>query len=74
MNQEQTSISEEVIRAAKLNPNGWVYKIDAQYGNIEDVPVAGIIGSWQVDAHGNIVGEFRHNPLYKAKNEETKEE
>ena len=60
--------SKAEIKEASLNPNGWVYKIDGEYSNDEDVPFESIIGWWKVDSQGQIIGDFAQNPKYKPKN------
>lgn len=57
-------ITEEVLNAAKANPNGWVYKIEGTYGPDDAVPPEAIVGAWKVDASGNLTGEFVSNPKY----------
>ncbi len=49
---------------AKSFPNGWVYRIDSKYDPSGKVPPKGIVGAWQVNECGEIVGEFKHNPNY----------
>jgi hypothetical protein len=58
-------ITEEVLEAARANPNGWVYKIEGSFGPNESVPPEAIVGAWKVDAAGNPVGEFIPNPKYR---------
>lgn len=53
------------ISEAKSFPSGWVYRIDPKYNPSGKVPPEGIVGAWQVDENGNILGEFKHNPKYK---------
>lgn len=60
-----SSPSDGAIREAKKFPNGYVYAIDQEYENSEDVPAENIKGAWQVDSHGIIVGEFLPNPSYR---------
>lgn len=57
-------ITADVVRAARENPNGWVYKIEEKYGPTASVPPEGIVGAWKVDANGNITGEFIPNPKW----------
>ena len=54
----------EATAEAKLNPGGWVYEIDDGYDPNGAVPPEAIVGAWQVDDAGNIVGEFKPNPNY----------
>ena len=63
-NKEQ-AISPDVVLAARKNPNGWVYKIKGGYGLTDYVPPEAIVGAWKVDVHGNLTGEFIHNPKYQ---------
>lgn len=58
-------ITEDVMKAAKENPNGWVYKIVGSFGLTEAVPPEAILGAWKVDENGNITGEFIENPKYR---------
>lgn len=55
-------ITNEVIQAARSNPNGWVYKIDGAFGPDENVPPEAVVGAWKIDASGNLTGEFIVNP------------
>jgi hypothetical protein len=54
------------VEAAKHQRNGWIYRIEGVFGRDEDVPPEAIIGAWQVDAKGNICGEFQKNPNYRS--------
>lgn len=58
-------ITDEVIKAARENANGWVYKIEGTYGPTEHVPPEAIVGAWKVDANGNLTGGFLPNPKYR---------
>lgn len=49
---------------AKKFPNGWVYRIHHSYDPNGRVPSEAIIGAWQVNEAGEIIGEFRENPNY----------
>lgn len=55
------------IEAAKKYPNGWLYRIAGNFSPTEDVPPQAIVGAWQVDAEGKIVGGFRANANYDPK-------
>lgn len=57
-------ITEEVVRAARANPNGWVYKIEGSFGVTEHVPPEAIVGAWKVNEKGNLTGEFVPNDKY----------
>lgn len=52
---------------AKMNPNGWVYRIAGQFPQSEAVPPEAIVGAWQVDSKGQVMGKFQNNPKYDAK-------
>lgn len=52
------------IEEAKRNPNGWVYRIAGVFQDTEAIPPQAIVGAWQVDGHGRIVGDFQRNPNY----------
>lgn len=64
-NESVHEITEEVIKAARENANGWVYKIEGFYGPTEYVPPEAIVGAWKVDENGNLTGEFLPNPKYQ---------
>lgn len=57
--------SNELIKEAKRNPNGWVYVIDDSLVVDGSVPPEAVVGAWKVDHNGNIEGEFLSNPSYK---------
>ncbi|MCX4750426.1 type VII secretion system-associated protein [Kitasatospora sp. NBC_01287] len=57
-------LSEAMRAAARSRPGSWLYATDPAFGPDEQVPPFGIIGGWQVDAHGEIAG-FWHNPKYR---------
>ena len=42
-------ITEDVVKAALENPNGWVYKIEGSFGPAEYVPPEAVVGAWKVD-------------------------
>jgi hypothetical protein len=60
----------EVIEAARHNPGGWVYQVDAKYSTEKNVPPEAIVGAWEVDLSGNVVGQFLPNPNYRPKLDE----
>jgi len=60
-------ITPDLIEAAKKIPNGYVYKIDGQFGPNEAVPPEAIMGAWKVNSAGNIVGDFIPNAKYQTK-------
>ena len=49
---------------AKLNPGGWVYAIEGDYGPDDAVPPSAIKGAWKVDDRGSIEGDFIPNPNF----------
>jgi hypothetical protein len=52
--------------AARANRGGWVYELDPTVGEPDgEVPPHLIVGAWQSDARGEIVGDFRPNPDYR---------
>jgi hypothetical protein len=52
--------------AARANRGGWVYELDPTVGEPDgEVPSHLIVGAWQSDARGEIVGDFRPNPDYR---------
>ena len=57
-------LPEEIIEARR-NPNGWVYRIAGDFKQDENVPPGAIIGAWQVNSEGIIVGEFLRNDRYE---------
>lgn len=59
-------IADEVIKAAKENPDGWVYKIEGEFGPHDPIPPEAIVGAWKVDKDGVLTGEFLENPNYKS--------
>lgn len=63
----EQQITPDLIEAAKKIPNGYVYKIDGQFGPNEAVPPEAIMGAWKVNEAGNIVGDFIPNANDKPK-------
>ena len=61
MNQEPTP-SPKIVAQARTQPNSWIYEFDGKFGPNDEVPREAIVGAWQVDAAGNIVGGFIRNP------------
>ncbi len=59
--------SSELIAEAKKNPNGWVYVLDKEYKDKNEVPPEFIKGAWKVNGKGIIEGEFMPNPNYNRK-------
>ena len=64
MEKEEQVITPEVIEAARMSPNGWVYKIEGAFASDEHVPPEAIVGAWKVDGQGNLTGDFMNNPKY----------
>lgn len=58
-------VTEDVLRAARENAGGWVYKIEGSFGPNDSVPPEAIVGAWKVDELGNLTGDFLPNPNYK---------
>jgi hypothetical protein len=54
----------EEVSEACHHPNGRVYRIAGDFAPADAVPPEAIVGAWKVDAQGNIVDEFIHNPNY----------
>lgn len=59
--------TEEAKKEALKNPNGYVYVIDEEYRDKDDVPPEAILGTWKVNEKGIIDGPFIPNPNYKTK-------
>jgi hypothetical protein len=57
--------TEEAIKEALKNPNGWVYVIKEKYRGIDDIPPSAIVGAWKVDHNGKITGDLIPNPNYE---------
>jgi hypothetical protein len=64
-NKMTQEITEEIIKAARENPNSWVYKIEGEFGPEDYVPPEAVVGAWKVDKYGLLTGEFMGNPNYK---------
>jgi hypothetical protein len=54
------------IAEARQWPNGWVYRISSHFDPNGRVPPEAIVGAWNVDADGRIVGDFIPNEKYDA--------
>jgi hypothetical protein len=65
MTSKRTPPPGAIAEAAK-NAGGWVYEIGGGLDPDGAVPPAAVIGAWQVDDHGKIVGDFIPNPNYDA--------
>lgn len=59
-----TEPHENAKKEALKYPNGYVYVITPEYEDKEQVPPEAILGAWQVDENGIIVGSFIPNPNY----------
>jgi hypothetical protein len=70
MNKYYFTPSPEEISAAKLNPNGWVYKFSKKYSSKDYIPPEDIMGAWKVDSDGNIVGDFIENPKFISRDDD----
>ncbi len=54
----------EEVSEARKSPGKWLYRIAGKFEVHEDVPAAAIVGAWQVNEHGEIVGSFQENSNY----------
>jgi hypothetical protein len=70
MNRNHFTPDPEETNAAKLNPNGWVYRFSKKYSSTDYVPPEDIIGAWKVDNNGNIFGDFIENSKFILKSGE----
>ncbi|AHI01905.1 hypothetical protein KALB_8548 [Kutzneria albida DSM 43870] len=50
---------------AKANPNTWLHILDPAFRPGEEVPPHGVIGSFRVDANGDIDERFEPNPQWR---------
>lgn len=57
----------KAMEEAKNHPTGYVYVIDDEYADKEDVPPEFIKGCWKVNSKGIIIGSFIQNPKHKSK-------
>ncbi|PPK67821.1 type VII secretion system-associated protein [Actinokineospora auranticolor] len=62
---DRPEITLEMRASARSNPNSWLYVIDPEFGQHEDVPSWGIVGAYPVDARGEIGDGFRPNRGYR---------
>ena len=65
MSEAEHEITDEVVKEAAANPNGWVYKIEGSFGLNDAVPPEAIVGAWEVDKDGKLTGKFVNNPRYR---------
>lgn len=56
--------SKGAIAVAAKTPGGWVYEYGGGLNPNGAIPREAILGAWQVDDSGKIIGEFRANPNY----------
>lgn len=61
----QAKLTRGARAEARKNPGGWVYEIEGPYGPDDAVPPEAVVGAWQVDENGRIVGDFIPNPNYR---------
>jgi hypothetical protein len=67
MDKPFTTPSEGAIKEALNHPNSYVYVIDEEYADKQDVPAEAIAGAWKVNEHGIIAGPFIPNAKYQPK-------
>ncbi len=62
----QTEITSEMRAEAKNSPNGWLYVIEGTFGPKDFIPFKAIVGSWRIDASGDIIeGSYEANPDFQ---------
>jgi hypothetical protein len=59
------TITQEMRDNAKANPNTWLHILDPAFRPGDDVPPWGVIGSFRVDAAGDIDEHFEPNADYR---------
>jgi hypothetical protein len=64
MNRKTEKPFPEEIAEARLIPNGWVYRVGGCFRQDEHVPPEAIVGAWQVNSEGIIIGGFIKNDRY----------
>lgn len=52
------------IAEARKTPGGWVYRIAGEFDNNVPTPPDAIVGAWEVNKDGLIIGEFIRNQNY----------
>jgi hypothetical protein len=62
---EITEPSDEIKKEALKYPNRYIYILDKEYEDEEDVPSDKILGAWKVNDEGIIDGPIILNPNYK---------
>ncbi len=55
----------EEIKEGSNHPNGWVYRIDGNFTDDQEIPSTAIIGAWEVDSDGKLTDNFEINKKYK---------
>jgi hypothetical protein len=48
----------------------WIYKVEGEFAQDEDIPPEAIAGAWPVDEAGELAGDFIVNPRYVPMGEE----
>jgi len=56
--------SKEIEEASK-HPNGWVYRIDGNFSDDQQIPPTSIIGAWEVNSEGKLTNKFDMNKEYR---------
>lgn len=56
--------SKEIEEASKY-PNGWVYRIDGNFSDDQQIPPTAIIGAWEVNSGGKLTNKFDTNKEYR---------
>ncbi|MFI9382961.1 type VII secretion system-associated protein [Kutzneria sp. NPDC052558] len=59
------TITQEMREHAKSNPNTWLHILDPAFRPGDDVPPWGVVGSFRVDAHGDVDERFEPNPNWR---------
>lgn len=62
---EITEPSDEIKKEALKYPNRYIFILDKEFEDEEDVPTDRILGAWKVNEEGIIVGPFLLNPNYR---------
>jgi hypothetical protein len=56
--------SQQEMMDARFRPGGYVMRIHRSLDPGGDIPREAVLGAWQVDGRGRIVGDFIVNPDY----------
>lgn len=59
--------TKEAQKEAMKNPNGYVYVIESNFKHKKNIPSSAIIGAWEVDENGEIIGSFLPNPNHSSR-------